>query len=229
MFVVDATGRASSVARRQGARRIRFDRLVGVAGLFSPSPSDSERDSRTLVEAAADGWWYSAWLPQSRAIAVYMTDADLIPKGPEGIPACWREKLKKTVHTSSRVQGLTLEGPIRVVSACSEVLDPIAGPNWMAIGDAAMSVDPLSSQGICWALKSSLVADRAIQHWLDGDPAAIEALPAWTHEGLDRYWRSHLLHYSREQRWPDSLFWRRRGANSEVQTRVRERGPAAGR
>lgn len=36
-FLVDATGRSSLLARRQGARRIRFDRLLGVIGIFSAS------------------------------------------------------------------------------------------------------------------------------------------------------------------------------------------------
>ena len=227
-FVVDATGRASSVARQQGARRIRFDRLIGVAGTFSPSSPSSEKDSRTLVEAAPDGWWYSAWLPQSQAIVVYMTDADLIPRVSAGVGAYWRRQLDKTVHTYPRVQGLTLEGPVRVVAACSEVLNPIAGRNWVAAGDAAMSVDPLSSQGICWALKSGLVAARAIQRHMDGHSNAVEELSTWTRDGFNRYWRTHLVHYSREQRWRDSLFWRRRGAGTDVQARVRALGAIAG-
>ena len=227
-FIVDATGRASSVARQQGARRIRFDRLIGIVGTFSPSSPSSDKDPRTLVEATADGWWYFAWLPQPKAIVVYMTDADLIPKAPEGVGAYWRRQLDKTLHTHSRVQGLTLEGPVRIVSACSEVLDPIAGRNWVATGDAAMSVDPLSSQGICRALKSGLVAARAIGLYLDGHSTTVEELPTWAREGFDRYWRTHLMHYSREQRWRDSLFWRRRGAEDEVQARVRAHGAIAG-
>jgi flavin-dependent dehydrogenase len=227
-FIVDATGRASVVARQQGARRTRFDRLIGVAGTFSPSSPSSENDPRTLVEAVADGWWYSAWLPQSQAIVAYMTDADLIPRAPDGVGAYWRRQLDKTMHTHARVHRLTLEGPVRIVSACSEVLDPIAGRTWVAIGDAAMSVDPLSSQGICWALKSGLVAARAIQRHMDGHSNAVEELSTWTRDGFNRYWRTHLMHYSREQRWRDSLFWRRRGAGNEVQARVRALGAIDG-
>src|SRR5262249_14386471 len=72
-FMIDATGRSSLVARHQGARRIAFDRLIGVVGVFARRSSLSEEDPRTLVEAVANGWWYSAWLPHSRAIVAYMT------------------------------------------------------------------------------------------------------------------------------------------------------------
>jgi len=57
-FLVDATGRASMAARRQGATRRRSDRLTGVIRLFEGL--QQEQDHRTLVEATADSWWYSA-------------------------------------------------------------------------------------------------------------------------------------------------------------------------
>jgi len=219
-FIVDATGRACLLARRQGARRIPFDRLVGVAGIFSQSSSTSEEDYRTLVEAVADGWWYSALLPQSRIMVAYMTDADLIPKLSEGVGAYWQSQLERTAYTHSRVKGLPLLSSIRIVSARSEALDRIAGRNWLATGDAAISFDPLSSQGIYYALKSGLLAARAIEGYLDGNPTAIAEVSNWTRESFNRYWQMHLLHYCHEQRWPDSLFWRRRRPWNEVQTRV---------
>lgn len=219
-FLVDATGRACIAARRQGARRIPFDCLIGVAGIFSQSSSTSEEDYRTLVEAVADGWWYSALLPQSRIMVAYMTDADLIPKLSEGVGAYWQSHLERTAYTHSRVKGLPLLSSIRIVSARSEALDRIAGRNWLATGDAAISFDPLSSQGIHYALKSGLLAARAIEGYLDGNPTAIAEVSNWTRESFNRYWQMHLLHYCHEQRWPDSLFWRRRRPGNEVQTRV---------
>jgi flavin-dependent dehydrogenase len=219
-FIVDATGRSSVLARQQGARRIRFDRLVGIAGMFGPTASTSERDTRTLVEAAPGGWWYSAWLPQSRLIVAFMTDADLIPRRSNGCGAYWRSQLDRTVFTRSRLKHLTLQGPVRIVSACSEVLDRITGRNWVAIGDAAISVDPLSSQGICWGLKSGLVAARVIDTSLNGNPTAVAELSTLAAATLSRYWQMHRIHYAGEQRWRESLFWRRRSAERDVPARV---------
>jgi flavin-dependent dehydrogenase len=225
-FLVDATGRASLLARRQGATRMSFDRLTGVIGVFSGSVSgtgerapDKDEDPRTLVESAADGWWYSAWLPDSLIVIAYMTDADLVPRNPARLGPHWRSQLEKTTHTRSRVSGVTLEGPLRVMSARSEILDCMAGPNWLATGDAAVSVDPLSSQGILLALRSGLAAARTIEEWQGGSHFALAEWSRSTRQRFDQYWRMRRMHYSRERRWPDSEFWRRRAEH------VRQRHP----
>ncbi|MGH9931319.1 MAG: NAD(P)/FAD-dependent oxidoreductase, partial [Pyrinomonadaceae bacterium] len=62
-FLVDATGRTSYVARKQGAKRITGDRLIGVFFFFSLNSRKSAIDVSTLIEAVEDGWWYSAGLP----------------------------------------------------------------------------------------------------------------------------------------------------------------------
>src|SRR5215213_6719919 len=65
-FLVYATGRACLLARWQGARRIFYDRLIGLVGFFSARSVGRKRNYQTLIEAAETGWWYSAWLPDSR-------------------------------------------------------------------------------------------------------------------------------------------------------------------
>lgn len=77
-FVADATGRRAQAARRLGARRIRYDRLVGTAALLrSPAP---DTDRYTLVEAVPEGWWYSALLADGRLAVAFMTDGDLLDR-----------------------------------------------------------------------------------------------------------------------------------------------------
>jgi flavin-dependent dehydrogenase len=75
-WVVDASGRAAHVARRQGVQRTRCDRLIGLACSWTTADSV---DTRTVIEATETGWWYSAILPKGRAVAILFTDADLLP------------------------------------------------------------------------------------------------------------------------------------------------------
>ena len=77
-FFIDATGRSSVLARAQHIQRVRHNRLVGIVCVFSDSSRTHEGDRRTLVEAVASGWWYSARLPDSRVVAAYMTDAEIM-------------------------------------------------------------------------------------------------------------------------------------------------------
>jgi flavin-dependent dehydrogenase len=44
------------------------------------------------------------------------------------------------------------------VDASAARLSEAAGENWIAVGDAATSLDPISSQGLFNALSSALVA-----------------------------------------------------------------------
>jgi len=78
-WLIDATGRHSSVARTRGERRIADDALVAFFGLFRPAPDSSaaDQDSRTLIEATPDGWWYTALLPDKHRVVAYLTDSDL--------------------------------------------------------------------------------------------------------------------------------------------------------
>lgn len=72
-FVVDATGRGFSPMPGP-QRRITYDKLVGLVGFVIPP--FGQRDSRTLLEAVCEGWWYSALVPKNRRVVTYMTDGD---------------------------------------------------------------------------------------------------------------------------------------------------------
>jgi len=192
-FIIDATGRASRVARMLGARRLIHDPLVAVvAFLESASP---DLDSFTFVEAAEDGWWYTAPLPSNRLAAMFITDPPARPFAPSG-------------HTLVRIErhGYVLTAPPRVVDAGSARLDRFAGDGWLAIGDAAMSLDPLSSHGIAAALHGGMLAAEAI---LGGDARryAVAMESTW-----DGYASMRRAFYAGERRWAGTGFWSRRAA-----------------
>lgn len=204
-WVVDATGRSAWHSRRMGARRHAFDRLVGLVALFDdPSPPDP----RTFIEATRDGWWYAAALPGGRSIAVYFNDADLDDTRPGAAAPAWERRLASARLVADRLANARRAGPLRAVSAASTLADRVAGRGWLAVGDAACTVDPLSSQGIGWAIASGLEAARAI---LDPDPAAATALyEAGLRARYGDYLAARRAQYASERRWPDSPFWRRR-------------------
>jgi flavin-dependent dehydrogenase len=215
-FIVDATGRASSVARRQGAGRISFDRLVSIVGFFSSSSRKKGSDSFTLVEAVEDGWWYSAMLPDLRVVVAFMTDADLYKKASKALRYYWRLQLRKTIHTRSRISHRGQAPDPVVVAANSSRLNRSVGRNWLAVGDAAIAFDPLSAQGVHKAMESGLRAAQSIKdHW-SGDDSALEDYANDVDRRFDSYLQLRKAHYAQEKRWPDSTFWQRRH-RSEIQ------------
>ncbi len=208
-FVVDATGRASWLAQRHAAKRIVVDRLIGLVAFMRADRLELSRDSRTLLEAGEEGWWYSAWLPQGRLVVAYMTDADLLPRGGK-LDDQFQERLTDTVHTRHRVESSVLEASPRLVGANSYRLDRFAGQNWLAVGDAAMAFDPLSSQGIFKALESGLAAAQAIVDSRQGNRQALHNYGLHVEQSFKDYWQMRNHYYAQERRWPASPFWQRR-------------------
>lgn len=209
--VIDATGRAATFARRQHARRINTDRLIGLVMFGDRRETGAGDDScgrSTLVEACADGWWYSAVLPDGRLIAVYMTDADLVQCRDRR--AFWQAQLRLAALTRGRLAGRTVQGLPRIVSASSSRLDGTGGPRWLAAGDAVAALDPLSSQGLVNALKTGVRAGETVDQHLGGDAKAIEEYTIEIEGVLREYGRLRAVYYGRERRWRQSLFWRRR-------------------
>ena len=194
-FVIDATGRSSRIARLLGARRIVHDPLVALVAFLESDEGD--RDSYTLVEAAENGWWYTAPLPSNRLALMFITDPPLADPS-FALPPQTLARVKR--------HGYRMTMQPRVVDAGSARLDRLGGDGWLAIGDAAASLDPLSSHGIASAMNGGMLAAEAV---LSGDSQryfhAVDAM--WS-----AYQTMRRAFYSSELRWAGAPFWRRRVA-----------------
>jgi flavin-dependent dehydrogenase len=208
-FLVDASGRPSMASRRQGAKRISWDHLVGIVGFFSPASASKIGNTHTLVEAVEDGWWYSAVLPDLRTIVAYMTDADLFSHVSK-TSAHFVSRVKKAPHTQSRVESCRLTSGPRVYAANSCRMNTIASGNWLATGEAAIAFDPLSGQGIVKAIESGIHAAHAIRAYWSNDSRAMNRYAAAVGEDFRRDLVARHAYYSREMRWSRSPFWTRR-------------------
>ena len=213
--VVDASGRAARVARLLGGRRVRYDRLVGVLAYGSSvsGPEDADADSTTLVEAVADGWWYSLFLPGRRLVVAFMTDADLLDSTDARRPDGLRAQLDRAPVTLSRVRDCDAEldwSRAVIRPAHTGRLETVAGPDWLAVGDAAVSFDPLASYGIAAALGEGFYAAAAVTDHLGGRRDALLDHARMIDRTLAQYLVLCHDRYGLEQRWPDAAFWRRR-------------------
>jgi flavin-dependent dehydrogenase len=206
--LVDATGRSASVARRLGAERIVFDRLVAVAALFRQV--DNTAEGYVLVEATPYGWWYSAPVAADQMIAMLMTDSDICRQAEMSSTERWHELLAQAPETAARVAGVTTWGP-RVFTAQSQRLHRTTHDDpWLAVGDACLAVDPISGSGIVRALRSAQAAARAALALLDGNPGQIAADDAESDLQCSTYLYERGLYYAAERRWEGSPFWSRR-------------------
>jgi flavin-dependent dehydrogenase len=223
-WMIDATGRRSALARKEGAVRTPGDAQVAFHARFR-APSEDDQDGRTLVEAAPDGWWYTALVPGGERVVAYLSDSDLAGREalePEGFAA----RLAATLHVRTLLEefGYEMDAEPRGADASGARLDRFRGEGWVAAGDAALSFDPLSSQGMLTALYSGMKAGEAVHAQLSGDASALEAYESRLEEVWAAYRENRAAHYAAEMRWAARPFWRRR--HDEADGGARKAGAA---
>jgi flavin-dependent dehydrogenase len=216
-FLIDAGGRSAPLARQVGAKVRHQDRLV-CRWLRGEAKSTGIGAGLTYIEAVEEGWWYTAPLPGGRRVLAFHTDADL--------PAAHRPDLLADTGKAPGLaellagSGFKPEGGCQLTAASSGFLEPavsrVGETPWLAAGDAALSFDPLSSQGLLNALFTGRAAARTAASHLAGSAEALSAY-AGTLAGIHADYRHHLRRwYGAERRWPDSPFWQRRHASSPI-------------
>jgi flavin-dependent dehydrogenase len=210
-WLVDATGRRAMLAKKMGVSPLLVDKLVcgWVIGSQSATP---EQDSE--LHAEPDGWWYSAVLPHQRRSLAFYTDADLPAAKDAHTAIALLRRAQQLPELADLIQGTDFAQASHQSGFCaahSAWLPQFTGLGWMAVGDAAMCFDPLSSQGIFNALYSGLAAATTLHDVLvKGDGADVAAYD----RELQGVWQTFLQHrcawYADQKRWPASEFWRRR-------------------
>jgi flavin-dependent dehydrogenase len=164
-WVVDATGRRSSLARSLRARRIHDSDLVAVYA-YSEDSAQQPRLHRSVIEATKDGWWYCAYLPSGLAVA----GIHVKPRNAARIRGVleWQRAWNRTRYASRFFPEMKSPRILTPMQAGSARLEPFHGDGWLACGDAALSFDPLSSQGLLTALYSGKLASEFLSQQLKG-------------------------------------------------------------
>lgn len=210
--VVDATGRTARIARVLGANRVPLDSLLCAARVFE---SGSEPLGSTFIEAAPDGWWYASPLPDQRRIIALFTDAHEVVRSRLATVDGWTDALARTEEVGDLASG-TPCGKIRMMISTSHELEPPVGDDWIAVGEAALSVGPLPSSGVDFALRSAAAAADVL---LGGDRRAYRRLIA---DEAGEYRRQRAEIYGWEHRFADAAFWsaRRNAADQRLASRA---------
>lgn len=212
-WVIDAGGRRAPFARRLGVERRGWDSLVAAWATYPDSDCKGLDASMATVAAAPDGWWYSAPLPHQRRLMAFHTDKSLLST------ARWR-------YLTPFVRAARGCGPMAtllpknastigyhgVTAANSSRLQQAAGPGWAAVGDAALSFDPLSSQGMYNAMATAVQLAELI--------VSGESVARTYDNQIDRIWAHYLKHrwmfYGMEKRWSHRDFWLARCATERA-------------
>lgn len=206
--LLDATGRAASLARLLGARPQRYDRLVSC---FAFCQAHGAGPAELTIEAVREGWWYTAAMPNGRRVIALMSDADILRPLDLGQDERFFRALGETQHIRAIAADAVLLGPPRFEGAGSQIVSTDAALTLICVGDAASSFDPISGQGIVRALRSGVFASYAMADYLERhDPAGMRRYTRFVASEFAAYRKTLRDYYAQERRWPESPFWRRR-------------------
>lgn len=206
-FVIDATGRRSHFARSQGVQRTSYDQLIAC---WMSLPNTLENQMST-ISASEKGWWYSAVIPKNKRVIAFQTDADIFEKSQFKTLDSLLELSKENPHITEILNNSDLNSVefYGVTASNSTKLDAVAGKQWVTIGDAAISFDPLSSQGMFNAMACAM----QLKHLILQVGFGKELTDRYSHQ-IDHIWQSYVQHkdifYQQELRWKESEFWKRR-------------------
>lgn len=202
-FLVDATGGGAWVGRRLGAVRHVVHPMVGVVRWFKRTGLDPV----TQVEAAPDGWWYSVPLPGDELVLAWMTDATSDSARAGHSEGLWRRSLEAAPATLKR-----LEDAEPIGGAVTRLTGP-ALTHWplrhdfLPVGDAACSFDPLYGAGLLFALRSAIDAADVLAEAASGKVHGFAEYRDGVYQALREHLRFRHMAYNTEQRFPESPFW----------------------
>jgi flavin-dependent dehydrogenase len=162
-WMLDCSGRAGVVARREWRRPSATARTIALVGVWERADWPIPEITHTLVESYAGGWGWSVPVSERRRYVTVMLDPGVteIPAR-AGLAAAYRDEVLRTSMLKEILDGATPVGDPWGCDASAYTAGRFADDGVILAGDAASFVDPLSSFGIKKALASAWLAAVAV-------------------------------------------------------------------
>ena len=204
--IVEATGRNRALLKLLGITSEEYDQLTAYS-CHLPRREHPKITHGVFVESFEHGWGIVSRLSDEMQVM------SLFSRQHVGIHrelkdySYWPEILFGTAHLR---EFLSAGSDIRVVGgdAGSSRATQLAGKCWLAIGDAAIAFDPLSSHGITNAVYTAHRAVEAIAlHLSNPDDKYFREYAESLSAIFATYLGTRHELYHRERRWPGAAFW----------------------
>jgi hypothetical protein len=173
--------------------------------------------TESRVEAGTDAWYWGAPLPNGTFNAVVFLDAKQYGQirssdRSSSLEQIYCDLLSQTTLLKACLDG-HLETPVTICDASSYLVESCIDQDWIKVGEAAFSIDPLSSQGVQMAIVTAFQGSIAV-HTILTKPDRSEAAIAFYHNKLQetvaRNRRTSAQLYAAQNLHPINAFWRDR-------------------
>jgi len=175
------------------------------------------------VEAGDSGWFWFAPLSTDRAIAAAFVDPECLSRNSsQGAQHIYHRLMEKfRLLPKECLEGI--EGKTKVCNATSRYSENPIGQGYIRVGNANLSLDPLSSQGVPLAIASGLQAAIVVNTLLkypENTDAANAFYRARQLEKVAKFTARTASAYQQVATTNDHPFWQQRAADG-----VREEAP----
>ncbi len=200
-FIVEATGRKSIF------KNSKKPYLPSTMATFAYWKMDRGKAPFSFIEAGEHEWFWGAPIGKDQLMTCVFSDPKAFKWFPS-LPECFRNRISGSTLFSS----FPLKNPISQVSVCPATAfvdqDPVS-ENFIKIGDAAFTMDPLSSQGVQKAIKTAfqgaIVVNTILQK--ENSEAALGYYRSLIKREKDNNAQWTRQFYNRQKRFEGSPFW----------------------
>jgi len=158
-----------------------------------------------------------------------MTDRSLVPANFRRMaPQIYLSALERARRCKRRLSQFCWDKELRIFPTSPSLVERCCGADWLLVGDAASTLDPLCSQGVQKAIASALAAATAV-HTLLVHPERSQWVMDFCRERELAGFLSHLAarcgYYQRERRFSKEPFWEQRAGRDETTSAGKAKGP----
>lgn len=184
-FIIDATGRNRAVTSSLGIPSITHDNTLAFI-CYLPKNGPHLKYG-FLTESFENGWGTISNLNETTQILTLYTSKNNKLKRPLNCFTNWKNILSETILLK---QYLPENGVFKIMGkqANSSIVSKTSGKNWLAIGDAALSFDPIASHGVSNAIYTANEASKAIiKHYEEPKQNSLESYDENLHLIFNEY------------------------------------------
>jgi flavin-dependent dehydrogenase len=212
-FIVDATGTRPLLP----GRRVRVS--APLLSLYAHWQSVDRKETEGRVEAGENEWLWWAPLGGGKSVAAVFLD----PKRLSGMRRVEIDSLYRDLLRGFKLfredQAGRIRGGVKACDASSRYTAPAAGPDFVRIGDANLTLDPMSSQGVLNAIASGIQAAVVINTLARHSAHAKDAIDFFQARQMERvlqYAGKSAAFYQERAAVCDRPFWRQRAASAKM-------------
>ncbi|WP_018227811.1 flavin-dependent monooxygenase QhpG [Methyloversatilis universalis] len=197
-------------APKTAADRLAGHTLVSLGRSFDGARAQSRT---TFIESFEAGWAWGGVDPAGRAHVQVVVLPELLVAHDGDLDAAHAACMLMLSRLPSRFgRALQPTGPARARGIQPALRGVIAEADWLRIGDAAYTCDPLSGHGMFEAASAAIAAVPVINTLLQRPQSSALAL-RYLDERAESVFRSRIeaahQHYATETHWRDEAFWAR--------------------